>query len=452
MTDSYIRSLALVFDKDFRIKTIKKLINMALKEEFKCLIDCGYIRVKKLQINEEHISPIFDHEILTVKEKLCNNIADVINFQVGVNSQSLLNPMSYFFKFIVQWATSGRYEPLPMELRRQINIKELIQDTKLLQCILEPSLSTLVLLGQIEVGFWVRNGVSIGHQAKMYTKYSMREFTYVSDIFNVQLCMCNTDPNDFLVTYFVRWGLKNWCKGIPMGDYPDEQTTIRIVNESIILLIRLLTEMKCLIVSSSVESFDKTLRTEIIHAVSLKQVTYEHIVTSIPIHIVKHAAFDAYLKKYTNLRKPMDIDETGSFSLKDEYRSDIDPYYYGLTPNRRYELETEIRHYMEKSKNVSFDDTFVPTKKFVDKLQNTPYSDLFSITSVDCFGMFLKHTLDYIKKFKCDILLPRTIHLIHIAVVNNLQEFTKIFWHEYELVDTEFYHITVSGHYFIHFY
>ena len=445
MTDSYIRSLALVFDKNFRINMIKKLINMAIKEEFKCLRDCGYIRVRQLEVNEEHRSSIFEHEILTVREKLCSHVSDIINFQVGVNSQSLLNPMSYFFKFVLQWATSGRYEPLPLELKNQINIKEFIQDPTLLQCILEPALSTLVLLGQIEVGFWVRNGVSISHQAKMYTKYSMREFTYVSDIFNVQLCMCNINPSDFLVTYFVRWGLRNWCKGIPMGDYPDESTTIKIVNEALILLIRLLTEMKYLIVTSSVDSFEKTLKAEIIHSVSLKQVTYEHIVNSIPEHIVKHAAFDSYLKKYTHFHKPVNSDETGSFTLKEEYKSDLDPYYYGLTPNRRYEIETEVRHEMMKLNNIGFDDTFVPTKKFVDKLQASPYSELFSITSVDCFGMFLKHTLDYIKKFKCDILLPRTIHLTYIAVVNNIHEFTKIFWHEYEVVDTEFYHYHSIG-------
>lgn len=445
MTDSYIRSLALVFDKDFRIKMIKKLIDMAIKEEFKCLRDCGYIRVRQLEVNEEHISSMSENEILTVREKLCGHITDIINFQVGMNSQSLLNPMSYFFKFVLQWATSGRYEPLPVELKSQINIKEFIQNPTLLQCILEPALSTLVLLGQIEVGFWVRNGVSISHQAKMYTKYSMREFTYVSDIFNVQLCMCNMDPSDFLVIYFVRWGLKNWCKGIPIGDYPDELTTIKIVNEALILLIRLLTEMKYLIVTSSVDSFEKTLKAEIIHSVSLKQVTYEHIVNSIPEHIVKHAAFDSYLKKYTHFHKPVNPDETGSFTLKEEYRSDLDPYYYGLTPNRRYEIETDIRHQMMKSNNISFDDTFVPTKKYIENLQTSPHSDLFSITSVDCFGMFLKHTLDYIKKFKCDILLPRTVHLIHIAVVNNIHEFTKIFWHEYEVVDTEFYHYHSIG-------
>ncbi|CAL9738356.1 E3 ubiquitin-protein ligase Ubr2p [Monosporozyma servazzii] len=447
MTDSYVRSISLVLDEDFRLKIINKLIDTALRFQFKCLNDSGHVTIKPLTEEEasKQVQPWVFFDVITVKEKVCNHISDVINFQVGMHMQSLLNPMAYLFKFTVQWALSGRYEPLPENLKQSINVRDLTSP-KLTTCfILETSLSTLVMLGQIEVGFWVRNGVPISHQAKMYTKYSMREFTYVSDIFNVQLSMQNSDPSDFLVTYYIRWGLKNWCNGTPIGDYPDEQTTVGIVNEALILLIRLLTETKNLIISSSVDSFERTLRTEIVHAICFKHVTYQQIVNDIPEHITKHAAFDSYLIRYTNFHKPQDSDETGTFTLKKEYECEIDPYYYGLSANRRYEVEKEIRQRMEKSNHVGYDDTFIPPKKIFDKLQATPYPDLFAITSVDCFGLFLKNTLDYIKKMKYDVLLPRVVHLIHIAVVNNIHDFTKIFWREYEIVDTEFYHYHSIG-------
>lgn len=445
MTDSYVRSIALILDTEFRLKIIKKLIYTAVKFQFKCLNETAHVIVRGTPQEEAdtHIPNFSD--IVTVTEKICNHSCDVIHFQVGMNMQSLLNPMTYLFKFTVQWALSGRYEPLPENIKQNIDIRDLTSSKVITYFMLETSLCTLVMLGQIEVGFWVRNGVPISHQAKMYTKYSMREFTYVSDIFNVQLGMCNSNPSDFLVTYFIRWGLKNWCNGTPIGDYPDEQTTVGIVNEALILLIRLLTETKSLIISSSVDSFERTLRAEIVHAICFKHATYQQIVDEIPEHITKHAAFDSYLIKYTNFHKPQDSDETGTFTLKEEYECEINPYYYGLSSNRRYEVEKEIRERMEKSSHVRFDDTFVPPKKIIDKLQTTPYPNLFVITSVDCFGLFLKNTLDYIKKMKYDVLLPRVVHLVHIAVVNNIHDFTKIFWHEYEIVDTEFYHYHSIG-------
>lgn len=437
MTDGYVRSVSLISDLEARRKIVVKLINIAMEKEFELLIQFRR-STSASSLKEPSQSDGTEQQLPLVKEKICNHICQIINFQVGVDTQNFFNPMAYLFKFILQWSLCGRYVPLPEHLRNYIDFTALFSDKSKALYVSESALSTLVLLGQINVGFWVRNGTPITHQARMYTKYSMREFTYMSDIFNVQFSMATADPNEFMVTFLARWGLKHWANGFPMGDYPDFETTVAVVNQCFVLLVQLLTETKSLTVVSSVDGFQKTLRAEIIHALCFRNCTYSQIMNSIPEHITKHAAFDLYLEEYTNFTPPSGLTDCGVYSLKAEYKGEVDPYYVAMSPNKRYEVEKNIRMTMAVREKMAYEDTFIPAKRVADALKSTPYCNLFAISSADTFGTFLKNTLDHIKKFECESILPTIVHLIHLCVVNNLNGFMKIFWHEFGSMDAEF--------------
>lgn len=445
MTDGFIRSISLINEKESRKRIVTKLIDLSMKRELELLA----------QFRANVSSPFLSRGLLIcqarqpsfkmMKQKICNYTAEIINFQVGVDTQNFFHPMSYLFKFVLQWSKCGRYDPLPDYMVNYVDFKDLFRNSKDALYMCESALSTLVLLGQVNVGFWVRNGTPITHQARMYTKYSMRELTYMSDLFNVQFSMSYADPNEFMVTYLTRWGLKNWANGVPMGDYPQHETTVAMVNECLLLLVQSLTEIKSLIIVSSVDGFEKTLKTEIVHALCFKSCSYSQIMDAIPEHITKHAAFDLHLEEYTNFTPPSGLTDCGMYSLKTKYRREIDPYYIGLSPSKRYEAEKNIRTSMASNKHVHYDDTFVPAKRVVDFLKATPYSNLYRISSVETFGLFLKNTLDHINKFNYESLLPIVIHLIHQCVVNNLNDFMKMFWHEFATADTEFYYYNSIG-------
>ncbi|EJS42767.1 ubr2p [Saccharomyces arboricola H-6] len=443
MTDGYTRSISLVNNAAFRKQVVLKLLDVAQSREFESLtnsrkaVSSDNTSGNEIDANKATLS--------TVRESICNYITETINFQVGVNTQYFFNPMSYLFKFVIQWSQCGRYEPLPSSLENYINLYDVFQDKQKTLHISESALSTLVLIGQINVGFWVRNGTPITHQARMYTKYSMREFTYISDIFNVQFSMAMCNPDELMVTYLSRWGLKHWANGVPMYDYPDTETTIAVVNECILLLIQLLTEVRSLVMKSSKEGFEKTFKSEIIHALCFDTCSYAQVVNCIPEHITKHPSFDIYLERYANYTSPISLTDNGTFVLKDKYKDEIDPYYVGLSSSRRYDVEKNIRLNMANLKKMKYEDTFVPAKKVKDLLKSTFFSGLYSISSVNTFGLFLKNTLDHIIKYDYDNLLPRVVHLIHLCVVNNLNEFMGILWHEYAIVDTEFCHYHSIG-------
>lgn len=445
MVDGFIRSISIIDDKETRKDIVVKLIKMTMKKELQLLAQfrksvSSTFLWSSFASNEDKpaLLPI-------IKEKICGHVANIINFQVGVDTQNFFNPMSYLFKFVLQWSQCGRYAPAPHDMVNYLDFNEIFQDKQDSLFVCESALSTLVLLGQINVGFWVRNGSPITHQARMYTKYSMREFTYMSDLFNVQFSMSHADPDEFMVTYIARWGLKHWSNGVPVGDYPQRETTVSIVYECILLLVQLLTEIKSLTLVSSVDGFEKTLKAEIVHALCFRSCTYSQIMECIPEHITKHAAFDLYLEKFTNFTPPSGLTDHGQYSLKKQYIADIEPYYVALSSSKRYEVEKKIRVSMASKKHINYDDTFVPAKDVIGLLKQTPYSRLYAISSVDTFGLFLKSTLELINKFNHDSLLPVVVHLIHQCVVNNLNDFMKIFWHEFASVDTEFYYYNSIG-------
>ncbi|CDO96111.1 unnamed protein product [Kluyveromyces dobzhanskii CBS 2104] len=428
MVDGFLRNISLVLDPVKRRNLVSSLLRSS--------IDKHILSMDKFR------PTIPSNTSNVVKATVCNVQSHIFNYKVGSEIQNFFNPLSYYIKFILQWSQCGRYEALPETLNDYFDFKDFFKSPAECLWIAEQALCTLVMISQIEVGFWVRNGSPIQHQLKMYTKYSMREFTYFSDFFQVQFSMCYSDPHDFMVNFLNRWGLKNWAEGIPIGDYPEERLTIAMTEQCFLTLIRLMTETRALCASTSVEGFESTMKSEIIHSLCFRKCSYSSLVDAIPEHVTKHPAFDLYLNQYSDYNKPTGNFDTGTYSLKKQYRKQIDPYFVGFSSNKRYEATLLVRERMKKAYAVSFNDTFVPATSIQEELKNTQYEDLYKITSTDIFGVFIKNTLVHIMKMKLESLLGKVLHLIHLCIVNNLTKFERIFWHEYHFDESEsgFYH------------
>ncbi|AGO09844.1 AaceriAAL147Cp [[Ashbya] aceris (nom. inval.)] len=428
MVDGFVRNVCLIKDPRRRREVVYDLLNRSISLEIK-MLNCfrNSIPFSDSLWDTSDAEP----QVKMVRETIYKVTSNIISFQVGIDSQNFFNPMSYFFKFVLQWSQCGRYETLPEELKGYIDLISFFKENKKLIFMAESALSTLVLIAQINSGFWVRNGAPIIHQLRMYTKYSMREFTYFSDIFNLQLAMSLSNPNDFMVTFISRWHLKNWTEGIPIDDYPDKDITSSMVDQCLLLLIQLLSEVRSLTMSSSVEGFEKTMRSEIIHALCFHNCSHSNLMNVIPEHVTKHPAFDLYLEHLANYTPPIGITDHGVYTLKEEYMNEVDPYFVGFSATKRYEAEKLMRSRMESSELIPYMDTFVPAKNVIVELQSTPFSGLYQVTSTDIFGIFIKSTLEHIAKFKYEAMLSKVAHIIHLCFVNNLNGFVNVFWREY---------------------
>lgn len=76
----------------------------------------------------------------------------------------------------------------------------------------------LVMVAQIRVGLWVRNGFAIRGQLMHYRDYMLRELCFDQDIFNLQTALILLDPDVVLVTMLDRFNLTTYFNGIADED------------------------------------------------------------------------------------------------------------------------------------------------------------------------------------------------------------------------------------------
>ncbi|SCV03485.1 LAMI_0H08526g1_1 [Lachancea mirantina] len=421
MIDGFTRNICLVEDCETRRRIASHFLKISMYREFELLrqkINAG----RKSTFMEQPVSCKLPLRSI----QLDGSSTLMIDFNVGVDHQNFFNPMLYFFKFMVQWSQCGRYESLPYNFHESFNFRDIFEDGTQVLLLCDSALRTLVLTSQISVGYWVRNGAPIQHQLRMYTKYSMREFTFFSDIYMVQFAMCMAEPQAFMATFFSRWKLNDWIEAGKSGEYDDDDVAAAMVDQCLLTLIQLLTDTRALSMKSSIEGFEKTMKMEIIHALCFKNASYGQIINTIPDHVTKNPAFDLYLKELASFIPPSGLMDTGVYSLKEVYLSSVDPFFIGFSASRRFEAEKLVRTHMASKQSIPYKCTYIEAKNVLSDLKSTPYKMLYQISGTRIFGLFLKATMNHINKRFSDSLLSKTVHLIHLCVLNNPLQFWEV--------------------------
>src|SRR5436190_5616782 len=97
-------------------------------------------------------------------------------------------------------------------------------------------------LAQMKAGMWVRNGMSLRHQAGTYRGVTQRDVCHHRDIFLLQTAMVVCSPSRVLASIIDRYGLEMWMKGFyeQKTDELEDGQQLDVVEDMIHLLIVLL--------------------------------------------------------------------------------------------------------------------------------------------------------------------------------------------------------------------
>ncbi len=68
-------------------------------------------------------------------------------------------------------------------------------------------------LAQMKAGMWVRNGMSLRHQAGTYRGVNQRDVSHHRDIFLLQTALVVCNPSRVLASIVDRFGMEKWVKG-----------------------------------------------------------------------------------------------------------------------------------------------------------------------------------------------------------------------------------------------
>ncbi|KAL2756845.1 hypothetical protein ACRALDRAFT_2102485 [Sodiomyces alcalophilus JCM 7366] len=285
-------------------------------------------------------------------------------------------------------------------------------------------------LAQIKANMWVRNGMSLRHQAGTYRGVNQRDVSHHRDIFLLQTAMVVCDPSRVLAAIVDRFGMEKWVKGFfeQTTTAQDDSQHLDVVEDMIHLLIVLLSDRTSLIATEDEPNPTAlAIRRDIVHTLCCKPLSFNDISNKLPDRFQESEDFHEILDEMTTFKPPEGDSDVGIFELKAEYLEYVDPYIAHFNKNQREESETVYR-------NKTAVRTGKPVEEIVyePKLRPIPsglFKDLSAFTATGMFAQITYYALLYplvAEKFtpsvpwtRVETFLQIVLHLVLIAVAED---------------------------------
>lgn len=446
---SYSTSMKKPFTETLYVIIIRKIIELTFSEQS---AEDSVVKFYHKIIDEKEDPIVFQpcKELQGFKE---------IQFDVMKGKVSFLHPLHNMFSWLVEMDRSldsekallklmdiiqGEYE---FYLNEQTGVNEFNGDLQYskyegVMGFFDIPLRKIVLISQIKVGLWVRNGTSVKSQMNMYRYGSSREFGYIRDLFLCQIYVGYFRYAQLVMyTLFDRWNLLSWAKGdLQSLPYPPQHLH-GMLEEFILFIIYLVSEDLHLHNGEAVTVSDLSIQREIVHSLCFDSKSYNEITSCIPDHICSLKRFPIVFQKCVEKVKLYnDVSDERIYRLKPELLSTIDPYYVHFNSNRRENCIAKFKEYIAKRDNINPIDVVLEPKEI--NWSDGPYERVIDVLLDEKLLAFLHTTLLHCKlqllnegnddkkntiKGNHESLLSLTLHLTHTAMKHkNIREVKDI--------------------------
>ncbi|KAF9180948.1 hypothetical protein BGZ51_005784 [Haplosporangium sp. Z 767] len=357
---------------------------------------------------------------------------EVIEYKVSAQPVAFHHPLHWFLADLlenVDFLDSAELQKIGFESFRQMMIQfvgsEQDSDEQRifkLQEIFDYPLRVCVLMAQIKANVWVRNGFVIRTQAQYYREVSLRENTYDSDIFLLQVAMVLFEPEHFLVTALDRFELLEWFSGQREHSTYDLLQIVFMAEELLTLLIVCVSDR----VNAAGFTIEQEIRREIVHGLCLKPIAYSELTKRIPERLTEHVKFDDTLKELATYRAPDGITDHGLYELKDQFFDEVDPYFIHFSRNNSEEAEEILKSRMvKKSGNTIKSPQILPR---LSKIERGPFQNLGNMMHTKVMTQILFYTFWNVKaepKIKSDTIIDQAAYLMQIAILDTNNDAAK---------------------------
>lgn len=264
----------------------------------------------------------------TLPYKLVFDSHEIIKCKVSKQRVAFMNPVHTLFSFLV--------EKVPLK-----KAFEAISDCNDFLVISDFSLRSVVLCSQIDVGLWVRNGMSVLHQSSYY-KNNPEMSSYSRDIHLNQLAFLkeNDDIPRLIYNLLDRWELLEWFAGeVEFGHTVYDEKIVHILQQFIAFTYQLLSERQFFKKFESAEEKGAYyIRNAIIYNLYTQPLSYTKLLRSIPDYLTERTSqFDEVLAEVSTYVEPKGLEDSGVFKLKREMYKRIDPL-------RLLNMENDFEH------------------------------------------------------------------------------------------------------------
>ncbi|USW56018.1 Putative adaptor protein ClpS, core [Septoria linicola] len=361
---------------------------------------------------------------------------------------SFHHPLHYLLSWLLENARSMDRKAIrallqfsPDDLRDPFNhsrtapAPRTLMSDELLSGIFDHPLRVCVWLAQMKAGMWVRNGITLRHQAHTYRSVSTRDVGYQRDIFMVQsgLVLCGAEdelPGErYLAQMLDRFQMVDWVK----GDYSlvpgfEEPQQLDCIEDFFHLLVIALSERGNLLPSiTEAEQHDRVLQHDIAHALIFKPLSFSELASRVTEKVGESDDFNRVLESMTTFRQPEGLSDVGTFQLKPEYVELVDPYYAHYSRNYREEAEQALKKHAAKVTGKKIED--VVYEPHLEAIEEGLFKDLAAFTATPLFvqvlgsalnfAVNLKHVASKVQVTRVETFLHMVLHLILLAVLED---------------------------------
>ncbi|KAJ8119703.1 hypothetical protein ONZ43_g3405 [Nemania bipapillata] len=285
-------------------------------------------------------------------------------------------------------------------------------------------------LAQIKAGMWVRNGISLRHQAMTYRNIVTRDVTHARDIFLLQTAMVVCDPGRVLASIVDRFGMEKWVKGL-YGMTTTAQDAVQhldVVEDMIHLLIVLLSDRTALIPTADEQQTHLiALHRDITHILCFRPLSFNEISNKLPEKFHEHEDFHRVLDEVATFKHPEGVSDVGTFELKPQFIEDIDPYVAHYNKNQREESEAAYRKWMARKTGKPVEEIVYEPR--LRPIETGAFVGLAEFTSTGMFGQIIFYALLYplvaaqftpkVPFTRVETFLQVVLHLVLIAITED---------------------------------
>jgi E3 ubiquitin-protein ligase UBR1 len=285
-------------------------------------------------------------------------------------------------------------------------------------------------LAQMKAGMWVRNGLSLRHQAGTYRGVSQRDVSHHRDIFLLQTALVVCDPSRVLASVVDRFGMEKWAKGIfeQKAKAQDDIQHLDVVEDMIHLFIVLLSDRTSLIPTEDAEGpHIASMRRDITHVLCFKPLSFSDICLKLPDKFQEQEDFHTILDEMTTFKAPEGLTDVGTFELKPEHIENVDPYIAHYNKNQREEAEMAWRKCVAKQTGKPVEDVVYEPK--LRPIPSGVFAGLSGFTSTGMFAQIIYYSLLYtlvyprltpqVPSTRVETFLQVVLHLVLIAITED---------------------------------
>lgn len=282
-------------------------------------------------------------------------------------------------------------------------------------------------LAQMKAGMWVRNGMSLRHQAGTYRGVSQRDVSHHRDIFLLQTALVVCNPSRVLASIIDRFGMEKWAKGFfeQKSTAQDDAQHLDVIEDMIHLLIVLLSDRTSLVrTEDEPNGRILAMRRDITHVLCFKPLSFTEIGNKLPERYQEHEDFQHVLDEMSTFKAPEGISDIGTFELKPDYIEDVDPYIAHYNKNQREESEMAYRKCKAKKTGKPIEDIVYEPK--LRRIPGGVFTGLAAFTSTGMFAQIVYYSILYplvcqrltpgVPFTRVETFLQVVLHLVLIAI------------------------------------